>query len=331
MIHVTEADVEQHVDIALIIDAVEASFASLDAGQARVYPAVVRPRGDDGGFFGIKSGEDGRLNTFGFKAGAYFPANLSKGLSAHSSTTFLFDAETCLPVAFVEANYLNGLRTAAADAVAVKHMARPDARILSVFGGGPQAMCEIRAVLAVRPIRKVLICTRDPDKARRFAQDVQALLEIETAPASSREAAQEADILVTVTASRRPVFDADWVRPGVHISAMGADNVGKHELPLALFDRATLFVDDPEQSARIGEGQHLVTAGRASVASLAQATLGGIITGRLANPRITPETITVFDSSGLATQDLAAAHAALTRVQADRAARPSPVTLLKGL
>lgn len=309
-----EDAIRRHIGRRLIFEAIATSFRNLDRGEAEITAPMLQDRGSDGSFFGIKAGEDRSLGVFGFKAGGYAPANRSAGLPAHTSTTLLFNTITTLPLAIVEANYLNGLRTAAANAVAADVLARPEAKTLTIIGAGAQAFFEIAAVSEIRSLELVLVCARDPSRANALAEEVRMRLGIEARAAAPDEAVPLADILVTVTPSADPVVEDGWIRAGTHVAAMGADNLGKRELPLALFDRAHLIVDDAEQAARIGETQHVVAAGLRSIEMLRDATLGGILTGRLPNPRRSADDITVFDSTGLATQDLAAAHAVMTHL-----------------
>lgn len=306
---ITEEDVRRHVPFAVVLSAIESAFIALDAGRSTVFEVVRGAGGGENHFFGIKSGRDGSIPMLGVKAGSYVPGNAGRGLPAHSSTTMLIDDLTGQPVAVVQADYLNGLRTSAANTLAVRELARADASTLGIIGIGGQAVFEVLAVAHVRPIQRILAVGRDADRRRAFEQLVREKLDVRIEFVSAEVAAREADVLVTVTPSRAPLVRADWIRPGTHISAMGADNVGKQELDPALFERASLWVDHPDQAARIGEAQHAVNAGSRTVDQLREQTLGGLLSGRSAKPR-DKNLVTVLDSSGLAVQDIAAAYAA---------------------
>lgn len=299
--------------------AVEQAFLALDAGNSQIFDVV---RGNGGGqdhFFGVKSGRDGASAMLGVKAGSYVPDNHERGLPAHSSTTLLLDDRTGQALAVVAANYLNGLRTSAANALATRELARPDAATLGIIGIGGQAVFEALAVAHVRPIRLIFAVGSSPQNRRHFEAAVRERCDAVVRFVEAEEAVRHADVLVTVTPSRAPLVRAAWVRPGTHISAMGADNVGKQELDVELLAQGRLWVDYPEQAARIGEAQHAVAAGLYTVTELQARTLGGLLGRRLSRPR-TFDDITVFDSSGLAVQDIAAARAAIRCVAEAREA-----------
>jgi ornithine cyclodeaminase len=222
----------------------------------------------------------------------------------------LIDDFTGRPVAVVEANYLNGLRTSAANALAVRHLAREDASTLGIIGIGHQAVFEALAVAHVRPLKRIVAVGNSAERRREFEQTMREKLNVGVEFANAETASREADILVTVTPSREPIVRAAWVKPGTHISAMGADNIGKQELDVELVKRATCWVDHPEQAVRIGEMQHAAKAGIVSLEQLRERTLGLLLKSSKKIARSSDE-ITLFDSSGIAVQDLAAAQAAL--------------------
>jgi ornithine cyclodeaminase len=314
---VSEDEVRRWVGFEPVMAAVKRAFVALGEGRSAVFPTSLGSGSDPRHFFASKSGRDGASGMLGVKAGSYNPANISHGRPAHTSTTMLFDDATGALVGIVEANYLNSIRTAAADGVATDLLARPDARVLGVIGLGPQAETEMLAVCAVRPITRILAASRNPSSDARFAANVAILTGVRVEMRSAEEVVRNADILVTVTPATRPVIEAEWVRPGTHISAMGADNVGKQELPVALVARASLVVDWAGQAARIGEAQHIVAESLTTVEELESRSLGRLLARKEAGRR-DPEEITIFDSSGLAIQDIAAAAAALSIVQARR-------------
>jgi len=309
MMFVSDAEVRRQVSFEVVLDAIERAFIALHEGRSQLFEVVRGQGGGEGHFFGIKAARDGSVPVLGLKVGSYVPDNHARGLPAHTSTTLLVDDLTGQAFAVVEANYLNGLRTSAANALATRALARPDAATLGIIGIGGQAVFEALAVAHVRPVRRILAVGTDPQRRAEFATALQGRVEAEVEFTDARSAASQADILVTATPARAPVIEASWVRPGTHISAMGADNVGKQELPVALVAAASLWVDDAAQASRIGEAQHVCGAGLRSVEALGERTLGRLL--REGGGRQSREDITVFDSSGLAIQDLAAAQAAL--------------------
>lgn len=296
---VSEAESAALVDDDLALEAAREAFLATRTGST--FPVVIGHASLPHTRFTLKSGSAGELA--GVKIGSFWPDNTD--LPRHSSTIVLLDPATGRLSAVVEAAAANAYRTAAADALAVDALARDDSRTLTIIGTGHQALHEVRAVSRVRPIERVLVVGRRADAALEFAAAVTARTGLPAGPADAEAAVAAADVLVTATTARQALFDANWVTPGTHISAMGADGPGKQELPVALYGRASLFCDLPEQSRAIGEFQH---AGSATPVALG-AVLAGDATGRTS-----PEEITVFDSSGFALQDLTLAAALLRRL-----------------
>ena len=308
MIVISEQDARALVSIEAAIEAVEQCFAAMARGQARNYPVVRELVGYRDAVFGVKTGCDTAAPILGLKAGGYWPHNLAQGLGNHQSSTLLFDADTGRASALVSANYLTGVRTGAASAIAIKHLSRPDASVLGLIGAGVQSQYQLRATLAVRPIRKVCAWNPSADKLAAFGRLVQELgLEFE---AADRQAvAASADILITVTPSKQALVERSWVRPGTHISAMGADTRGKQELDPLLVAAAVLFVDEAAQAISIGECQHAFSAGLITQQSF-RGSLGQVIAG-LCDGRRSASEITLFDGTGVALQDLVVADLAV--------------------
>jgi alanine dehydrogenase len=312
MLLISEADARALVTLDDAIAVVEAGFAALSRGEAVMFPPLVGHGSDPANRFGAKAGVDRTARRPGIKIGSYWGRNPERGLAAHASTTVLLDDETGRPAAIVSAGYLNALRTAAADAVAVRWLARPDARAVAIVGAGHQAAYDLAAIRRVRSIDQVRVWSRDSSKAERFAQTA-AAEGLDVRATSLEDAVQSADIVVTATASREALVRRAWIRQGAHISAMGADGRGKQELEVDLVAGASAFADLPEQSAVIGEFQHAALAGR--LAPDAIRAIGDVITGT-ARGRVEPEEITLFDSSGVAMQDICVAALAVDRAQA---------------
>jgi len=297
------------VSVENAIVAVEKSFAAMARGEARNYPVVREVLGYQDAVFGVKTGCDTSAPLLGLKAGGYWPHNLAKGLTNHQSSTLLFDPETGRASALVSANYLTGVRTGAASAIASKYLSRPDSSVLGIIGTGAQSAYQLRATLAVRPIRKVYAWDPSAENLASFGRTV-AELGLEYAPQTERQAvAANADILITVTPSQQALVEKSWVRAGTHISAMGADTKGKQELDPALVASAALFVDEAEQAITIGECQHAYNAGLITAQSF-RGSIGAVIAG-LCDGRRTAQEITLFDGTGVALQDLVVADLAV--------------------
>ena len=264
------------------------------------------------GSFAVKAGFDHSGSSIGLKCGSYWPDNHHAGLPAHGSTILLLDPATGFPACLVSAAYLNGFRTAAANAVAVSSLAREDANILGVIGAGHQAEHEIRAVAEVRDLSLVKIFSRSRQR-QEWLQTRLEDLDVEVALSSAEQAARESDIITTVTPATEAIVRKDWVSPGTHISAMGADAVGKQELDSSLVQDAICFADYPAQSRRIGEFQTATNEGRFS-SETAITAIGDVILGR-ARGRVNTTDITIFDSSCIALQDLLVATALFARAK----------------
>lgn len=312
---ISEEDARALVSVENAIAEVEKSFAAMARGEARNYPVVREVVGYQDAVFGVKTGCDTSAPILGLKAGGYWPHNLALGLTNHQSSTLLFDPETGRASALVSANYLTGVRTGAASAIATKYLSRPDSTVLGIIGTGAQSAYQLRATLAVRPIRKVYAWDPSPENLVTFGRTV-AELGLEYAPQTERQAvAANADILITVTPSQQALVEKSWVRAGTHISAMGADTKGKQELDPALVASAALFVDEAEQAITIGECQHAYNAGLITDQSF-RGSIGEVIAG-LCDGRRTAQEITLFDGTGVALQDLVVAALAV-RLAAER-------------
>lgn len=310
MIVIGEQAARQLVTAQDAIDAIEEAFREVSRGHARTYPVVrevLSPRPD---IYGIKSGADLEMGLLGLKIGGYWTQNRAKGLTNHQSTTVLTDPETGCPTALVSSNYLTGVRTAAACALGIRKLARSDAKVLGLIGAGAQSLYHVEAARLVRDFDRVLIADREVDNTRALVAEIDATIRAETADVET--VVRQADVLITLTPSRDPLVKREWVRPGTHISAMGADTVGKNELDIALVLDASVWVDDWAQASIIGECQHAARQGlqiRGSLCDLFE----GKGTGRTS-----ADEITIFDSTGLAIQDLIVAAWAVKKANSSK-------------
>lgn len=312
MIHVSEDESAALITHELAFPAARAALIAAASEEGRVFPAVLGRASDPTNTFSVKSGSTSDLT--GVKVGSFWSRNPEKGLPRHNSAIILLDQHTGRLRAVVEAGRVNAYRTAAADAVAADLLARPDAETLAVFGAGNQARHEIGALRRVRPIKRVLVVARDGSRTDAIVeQSHKEGLEVEVTTAE--KACRAADIIVTATPSRAPLFDAEWVRPGTHVASMGSDAPGKQELPVALLHRARLFCDLRAQSLAIGEFQHV--RGEVEAGALVLTQLGDALEGRV-DSRSSPEEITVFDSSGISIQDLQIGQMIVDRIAEQR-------------
>lgn len=300
MIHLSETRSAALVSRELAFTAATRALIALTAADTRCFEVVQGHGRHPQQRFGIKSGTT--ATATGAKIGAYWPGNLQRGLPRHASSIILLDPDSGRLQAVIEAAEANAYRTAAADAVAVDALARSDAHRLAIFGNGHQALHEVQAIAAIRPLQQVWVVGRDPGRSEAFAATLRAM-GLPAGVSSAEAACRQADIIITATTARQALFDAAWVRAGTHVSSMGSDARGKQELPVALYDRARLYCDLPAQSRQIGEFQH-------APATASLTALGDVLTGAAVG-RSSAQQITVFDSSGTAIQDLVLAEALL--------------------
>lgn len=299
---ITEDDSARLITHEMAYDAVRAALIAAILPETTSFPVVLGHGSDPANRFTVKSGTG--PDIAGLKVGSYWPGNATHGRPRHNSTVFLIDQDSGRIAAVIEAGTVNAYRTAAADAVATEALARRDASVLAVFGTGHQAAYEVAALARIRSLGDILVVGRSETASDAFIAGL-AQRGIAARAASGEHACRSADIIVTATTASEPLFDAGWVRPGTHVSSMGSDATGKQELPPELLSRARLFCDLPEQSRRIGEFQH--AAPDAAITAIG-AVLEGDAPGRLGD-----DDITVFDSSGIALQDLYVARALLAR------------------
>ena len=301
---ISEATVRKIVTRQLAFDAVREAFEAVSGFRARVFDVAIGNGLNSGEAFAIKSGSYADNELVGFKCGTYWAGNFDKGLPAHGSTILLLDPDTGFPQVLVNASYLNGYRTAAGNAIAVSSLARSDATVLGVIGAGHQAEHEIRAVAEVRALSLIKIFTRSEARAS-WIGDRLVDVDIDIRFMSAEDAVRGSDIVVTVTPSQSPLVWNEWIEEGTHISAMGADDKGKHELDTAILKHARLFADYPQQSINIGEFQHAYDDGL--IDSVDDICALGSVTRGESPGRISDTEVTVFDSSGIAIQDLTVA------------------------
>lgn len=316
MLVVNEATCEALVGRKEAFDAVEKVFAAMARGEARNFPVVREALDHADALYGFKSGFDRADMVLGVKAGGYWPHNAEKGLTNHQSTVFLFDPDTGRLDALVAGNYLTAVRTAAASAVSIAHLARPDAKVLGMVGAGHQSTFQLRAAAEVRDFEKVVAWNPHPEMLPRL-EAVARELDLPLEAVDRERLGAEADVIITITSAFEPLLLADWIRPGTHIAAMGTDTRGKQELDPEILAKARVFTDEVAQSISIGEAQHAVAKGLISEADVTP--IGMVINGDHPG-RQSPDEITVFDGTGVGLQDLAvAAVAARLAREKDRA------------
>ncbi len=298
------------------IAAVEQAFR-LHAEGRTLGPGVLGVPATDGGFHIKAAGLVGpERSYFAAKTNANFPQNPQRfGLPTIQGTIVLADATNGVPLAIIESGSVTALRTGAATAVAAKFLARRDARTATIVGCGVQGELQLAAIAAVLPLERAWVLDADYDRAASMATRASASLHLRVEAAKDlRAALRDSDVCVTCTPARGAFVMRADVTPGMFIAAVGADSQGKQELEPALVASGTLVVDVLEQCAEIGELQHALAAGLMT-RSQVHAELADVVVGRHAG-RTRVDEIIVFDSSGTALQDVAAAVAVYEKARA---------------
>jgi len=312
MFIVPEAACPDLMTLDAAVEAVETVFGAMARGDAYNFPVVREAIGHADALYGFKGGFDRAGLVLGVKAGGYWPHNLDKGIGNHQSTVFLFDPDTGRPTAMVGGNYLTAARTAAASAVSIRHLARKDSKVLGMIGAGHQSAFQMRAAVQQRDFEKVVGWNFHPEMLSRLAETA-AELGLPFEAVELDRLGDEADVIITITSSFKPILKREHVRPGTHIACMGTDTKGKQEVEAELLYAAEVFTDEVAQSVSIGEAQHAVAAGLITEADITQ--IGAVVNGAHAG-RSSEEAITLFDGTGVGLQDLAVAAAVVELARA---------------
>ncbi|AKB85775.1 alanine dehydrogenase [Methanococcoides methylutens] len=233
------------------------------------------------------------------------PDNRQKGLPTVMALFVLNSTETGAPLAVMDASLLTDIRTGAAGGIAAKHLARPESSVLGLVGSGNQARTQLLAIANVFDLQEVKVYSAHEERAEQFKQEMECKSGCAITVCSSIEEVCDCDILVTVTPVRDPIVKSEWIKPGTHINAIGADATGKEELEASLLLRSRVVVDDMAQASHSGEVNVPLSGGVITADDICcelGEVIGGPKSGRLNN-----SDITIFDSTGLAIQDVATA------------------------
>lgn len=314
----TEADLRARVPLdADAVDCVEAAFEALATRDVVMPPILSMQIAEHHGEVDVKTAYVPGLDGFAIKISPGFFDNPKLGLPSLNGLMILFSSETGLVKALLLDNgYLTDVRTAAAGAVAAKHLAREDAATAAILGGGVQARLQLAALKLVRPIERARIWARRPSQAEAAAEELSRSLSIAVEPTGDpRQTVAGADVIVTTTPASEPILMADWLEPGQHVTAMGSDAAHKNEIEPRVLAAATCYVCDRQsQCAVLGELHHAIAAGIVG-ADRKFPELGEIIAGK-APGREAATDITVCDLTGTGVQDTAIATLAHRRCAA---------------
>ncbi|MFN2468301.1 MAG: ornithine cyclodeaminase family protein [Gaiellaceae bacterium] len=306
-----QREVEELLDMPGCIEAMAEALAALARGELhQPLRTMMRPPGETSLIGLMPAYRAGRRPLYSLKTVCVFPENPRRGLDAHQGTVTLYDGETGEVRALMNASAITAIRTAACSAVATRVLARPDARELAVVGAGVQARAHLEALSHVRDFERIRIASRTREHARSLAADWPGA----EAAATVEDAVRGADVVVTATSSAEPVLRRAWLKDGAHVNAVGAGFPHTRELDAATVAAAAFFVDRRE-SAENEAGDYLLALADGAIGpDHIRAELGEVLVG--AKPgRTAADEITVFESLGLAVEDLFAAEYAVRRAR----------------
>ena len=312
----TETDLHQCVTLGYeAISVVEEAFRMLASCKVIMPPILSMEIPDAHGEVDVKTAYIPGFDGFAIKVSPGFFDNPKIGLPSLNGLMILLSAKTGLVEALLLDNgYLTDVRTAAAGAVAVRHLAPESVETAGVLGTGVQARLQIQAAHLVRPFKRVLVWGRDQIKAEACARDLASTLGVIAETATAERAVRESQLVITTTPSREPVLRADWLHPRLHLTAMGSDQAGKNEIEPQALARADLYVcDRVSQAEKLGELRAARAAGVLS--NVVPPELGEIIAGTKTG-RQSPDDITICDLTGTGAQDTAIATFALKAAKA---------------
>jgi ornithine cyclodeaminase len=307
MVYLTRDDARELLDMESCVPLMVDTLKALSRKEAtQVLRSVIKL--GDRNVLGIMPATMDSMKLAGAKVITVFPGNFSKGLPSHQGVVLIFETETGALKAAVDGDAITGIRTAACSAAATGALARKDAKVLAILGSGLQARAHLSAMRLVREITEVLVWDIDIDSAKRFKLEMEEAHGLPvTECQTSRDATRAADIICTVTAAKSPVLFGDSVKPGAHINAVGACSPDCRELDTNAVAKAKLFGDSRE-SALAEAGDLLIPIKEGALAeSHFLGELGDVLLGRLAGRTLDTD-ITIFESLGLAVEDLASAE-----------------------
>ena len=295
------------IDLDLIQAAVEDGYRHFNSGEVVQPPfmALYVPNDPNHAGMDIKAGTDMGSGYMGLKASSGgYKNNPALGLPTGMNTVLLFDANTSALKCIMDGTWITGCRTGAAGAISTKYLARKDAKILGMIGAGNQARRQLRAVRRVRDIQEVYVWDAFPDTLQKFVEEMTAETGLPIhACQTAEEAVRPADVLYTVTIGRMgPVVKREWIKPGTHICCIGADMPDKQEMHSDVFKGAKIVNDSIDLCIKNGETHHPVEEGIIKVEDI-HAEIGEIILGKKPG-RENDEEITIFDTVGMAIQDI---------------------------
>jgi ornithine cyclodeaminase len=310
------AEIERLLPMAECVEVVADALVALQRGEmSQPLRSVWVPPGVRGAMAWMPAHRGGDDPVYGLKVLCVVPDNPARGLDGHQGQVLLADGVTGQLRALLDASTVTAIRTAAASALATRLLAREDASTLAIVGTGVQARAHLESIPLVRPIERVRVAGRTPERARAFADVADVVVE---PCASVEEAVRGADVVVTATSSREPVLERAWLEPGTHVNAVGASQPSSRELDTATVAAARLYTDRRESLEHEAAEYRLALAEGLIEPAHVRGELGELLTGE-AQGRTSDGELTLFRSLGLAVFDVAAAAHVLARAEAEDA------------
>jgi len=298
----SEAEVRQLLSMTEAMGAVEEAFRQHGLRRVQMPPKLYLDFYKHGGDLRAMPAYLEEQDVAGVKVVNVHPGNPGKGLPTVMAVLIINDPSTGAPSAIMDATYLTSVRTGAGGGVAVKYLARRDSKVVGLIGSGRQARTQLLAIDEVLGVEEVRVAGKSTKGVTRFIEEMRTRVKADYVMCDLREACA-CDVLVTTTPVRHPIVKAEWIRGGTHINAIGADAKGKEELAPGVLKKAKIVVDDMAQATHSGEVNVPLTEGVIGENDI-YSELGRIVAGKIAGRRDSDE-ITIFDSTGLAIQDIA--------------------------
>ncbi len=306
---ITAKEVQSVLTYPLSLKTVEAAFKAFGQGKAYQPPKS---------YLTFKDGDlrsmpayinTPRMNIAGIKAVNVHPNNHKKfGLPTVMATILLIDPKSGFNVAVLDGTLITNMRTGASGGVATKYLSRKESKIMALIGAGAQARTQLEHILLIRRLKEIRVHSRSEKSMSNFCMEMsKEYPKVRFIPEpDGKKACRGVDIITTTTTARKPILKRSWIDPGTHINGIGADAAGKQELELALTKSCKITIDEWQQASHSGEINVPVTKGKLKKRDI-YAELGEIVAGTKMG-RTSDDDITLFDSTGLAIQDISTAY-----------------------
>ncbi len=314
VILLSKKEITEILSLNEAIPVIEKAFFDFASGKAILPSAVGFPVKEHSGEMHIKSGYMPELNTVAVKVASSFAKNSEKNLPSVLATILVFDSNTGEIKALMDGIHITAVRTAAVGAVAAKYLSKENSKTAGIIGSGVQAKLQLKALLEVRSIKKAKVYSINKIQLQEYKKELNGFKGIQIELVSSpKEACENSDIIISCTPSLQPIIKAEWISFGTHINAIGSDNPKKQELFCEVLKKADKVVADRlEQCRNAGEIHHALKEKIVSEQKIIE--LGDIILNKK-NGRENPEEITVFDSTGIAVQDISVSALVLSKAE----------------